>query len=49
MFIEQNLKNHLYAPAINRLQSAKENNHFVSILSNSPDFLAEPVALFRGR
>lgn len=47
-FIEQNLKNHLYAPAINRLQSAKENNHFVSILSNSPDFLVEPVAAFLG-
>ncbi len=47
-FIDKHLNDLLYTPSINRLRAAKGNSHFVSILSNSPDFLVGPIATFLG-
>lgn len=41
-FLSQEWKT--YAPAIERLQFAKQNNHFIAILSSSPDFLVKAIA-----
>jgi len=47
-FIHQSLKKSLYVPAIKKLKMAKKNDHLISIVSNSPDFLVEPIAEYLG-
>lgn len=47
-FIDEQLHKILYNPAIARLNEAKKNQHFISILSNSPDFIVGPIAAYLG-
>lgn len=47
-FIEEEVPSILYPPAIEKLQEAKKNQHFIAILSNSPDFIVHAVALYLG-
>ena len=46
LFIAEHLNSYLYIPAVQKLQSAKKNQDFISLLSNSPDFLVGPIASF---
>ena len=43
-FLEETFDQLLYAPAIERLNLAKEAGHFIVILSSAPEFLVEPIA-----
>lgn len=47
-FIEKDLKKNLYLPTIEKLESAKKENHHIYILSNSPDFVVGKVADYLG-
>jgi phosphoserine phosphatase len=46
LFIIEHLNKYLYSPAIMKLEQAKHHQHYISILSNSPDFIVGPVANF---
>ncbi len=43
-FINNVLSAKFYQPTLKRLEEAKKKGHFISILSNSPDFLVGPIA-----
>jgi HAD superfamily hydrolase (TIGR01490 family) len=43
-FLEQELENLLYFPALERLRLAQHEGHFTMILSNSPSFLVGAIA-----
>ncbi len=44
-FLEQEMENLLYFPALERLRLAQHQGHFTMILSNSPSFLVGAIAL----
>ena len=43
-FIEEDVENLLYLPALERLRCAQHEGHYTMILSNSPSFLVEVIA-----
>ncbi|MBA3239075.1 MAG: haloacid dehalogenase-like hydrolase [Parachlamydiaceae bacterium] len=44
LFLEENFDEMLNEPVIERLKKAQANNHFVAILSSSPEFLVKAMA-----
>jgi phosphoserine phosphatase len=44
LFLEENFDGMLNEPVIERLKSAQAKNHFVAILSSSPEFLVKAMA-----
>lgn len=47
-FLEQELKSMISEPISQRLAEAKGSEHYVVILSSSPDFLVKPIAEYLG-
>jgi HAD superfamily hydrolase (TIGR01490 family) len=47
-FLAEHLSQSLYPPAIKMLQQAQNQNHFIAILSSSPDFLVGPISKLFG-
>lgn len=43
-FVEREIENLLYLPALERLRLAQHEGHFTMILSNSPNFLVSAIA-----
>ena len=43
-FLDKNLEQLLYRPAIERLRQAQAEGHLIAILSSSPDFLVGPIS-----
>ncbi len=43
-FLSDDLFPHLYQPAYRRLKEAQQKGHYTLILSNSPEFLVQPIA-----
>ena len=43
-FVDLYFEDMCYEPAVKRLKNAQKNNHYVVILSNSPDFVVGPIA-----
>ena len=46
LFVQENLENILYLPAIAALRKGQKEGHLAALLSSSPDFLVEPIAAY---
>ncbi len=47
-FLEELLPKTFYVPSILKLRMAQQMGHYTAILSNSPDFIVQPIAKYLG-